>query len=101
MAYTRILGGLASHLIGANVFIGTETLASGSVTIDISADVTDGRELEAAPTVLAFPQAAGAPNAGATTASTSTVTLDDGSGANSHDVFVVIIEPVSSGTPSA
>lgn len=99
MAYTRILGGLGSHLIGANVFIGSETLASGSTTIDISADVTDGRELEAAPTVLALPQTAGEGGIAATTASTDEVVLDDGSGSTSGDVFVVIIEPLSGGTP--
>lgn len=95
MAIQQVIGGaIAHHLLGCNVFAGTVTLSAGSVTIDVSADVTDGREFENAPFVVAIPDAAGEDALSTSTRSTTTITLDDGTGAGTHDVVVIIIEPV-------
>lgn len=91
----QILGGaVAHHLLGAHLFVEQVTLSSGTATIDVSTDLTDGRELENTPYVFTHPLAAGVPNAGSTTRTTSTITVDDGSGANGHDVLVFVVEPL-------
>lgn len=97
MAFELVADPNALPGVEKRVWAGKVTLSSGTATIDHSADLPGvnqipGNELANAPVVDATSEADDAVFVDSGNSDNTQTTLDDGSGANSNDVHVVIYE---------
>ena len=91
MAFTQVKNGQADPGGEGRVWAGQVTLSSGTYTLDYSADLPGvDADLANEPAIVATPK--GDDAVFVSSAGTSQAVLSDGSGANSNDVNVLVVE---------